>query len=336
MYGLSAAVSAAAAPVSIAGGAGAADGPGGPDSACGEPPAGVEAGASARRPGLRQILERGRRGSRRRGNRDPQRQQLVGGSRATLLEQSQEGRQQFGVVARPQLAPRAQLRLDLGQHLVVGQEAIDLDEALVDAQGHIGQQPLHQRPPHARIRVQRAGRQPDRVEHVVGRKRIVDVAHSRLAEQCADAQVDRIELALGQPVKELRARRQRRLLFVIEGIEHAQRRQRGIEIGPAPLPTRAGEPPLEQVGQRLAEALDPLAALAAEFGDLGLADKCVAVEQIVGGLDRDVDQRDQPGLELGKAFAQQRLRVLAGQQQIAVDVGCRRRECVGARSAMVV
>ena len=95
-----------------------------------------------------------------------------------VVHHLRERRQQVAVVVGPELAARAQRRLDLRQHAAVREEPVERDVELVDLRREVGQHALHERPPHARIGIHRAGRRPDGVEDVRHRERVVDVARA--------------------------------------------------------------------------------------------------------------------------------------------------------------
>ncbi len=153
------------------------------------------------------------------------------------------------------LAARAQRGLDLGQHAAVGQEAVERDVELVDLRREVGQHALHERPPHARIGIDRTRRRADRVEDVAHRERVVDVARTGVAQQHLDAQVERGHLAVREAVEEAGRVLERRLPVVVERGQHAQRRERRVGVGPPSLaPLAFDHAPLEEIAQRLVEA----------------------------------------------------------------------------------
>ena len=102
--------------------------------------------------------------------------------------------------------------------MAVGEQAIQTNIGLGRRRRDIGEHALQQRAPYARIRQQRARGHAGRVEDVSGSERIVDFARQGFAEKHAYSQIERIELALRQPMQELRCGDQRRLFFVVEGV----------------------------------------------------------------------------------------------------------------------
>jgi len=192
---------------------------------------------------------------------------------------------------------------------------------LVAAWRDVAQHAFHQRSPHARVGEQPARGHSDGVKDVVRRKRVVDLPCPRLAQQQADTQIERVDLAPGQSPQKSGCGRQRRLLFVIEGIEHAQRSGGAVRVRAPASPARTLEPALEQILERLLEALDPLGALGAEIQDLDIGDELVLLEQVVGAVDGCLNDLDQARQELRATLAQQRPRFVTREQQLAVGIG---------------
>ena len=76
----------------------------------------------------------------------------VGGQRGTgVAEHVRERRDQVLVVGRPQVASRPQGRLDLGQHAVVREEAVERDVDLVGRGRQVRDRALHEGAPDARL-----------------------------------------------------------------------------------------------------------------------------------------------------------------------------------------
>ena len=105
----------------------------------------------------------------------------------------------------------------------IGEQSVQPNIELGGRWRDVGDQPLHQWAPDASVREQRAGSHADGVEHMIRRQWVVDISRKFLAEQHADAQVERVDFALGQATQEFRGVDQRGLLVMIEGVEHAQR-----------------------------------------------------------------------------------------------------------------
>jgi hypothetical protein len=107
----------------------------------------VVAGALRREPVGEAQLQRRVRIRERRRDHD------VGRHRPRLAHQAAERGQQVLVVLGPQVAPRAERRLDVRQHVAVGEEAVEPDVDLVRRRRDVGDQALHQRAPDLRDRV---------------------------------------------------------------------------------------------------------------------------------------------------------------------------------------
>ena len=146
----------------------------------------------------------------------------------------------------------------------------------------------------------------ERVQDVGDRERIVGVAPCRVGQQHVHARIERVPFASREAVEELRRGLERRLLLVIERRQHAQRRERGVGVEPAPLPPFAGDPPGEAVGQRALEQRQPVAAAALERFDLAVGHVAVRLEEVAGELERAAHHLDHLGAEEAVAVLQQR------------------------------
>ena len=133
--------------------------------------------------------------------------------------------------------------------MAVREQAVQTDIGLGGRRREIGEHTLHQRTPHARIRQQRARGHAGGVEDVIRSEGVVDLARQDFAEQHTDSQIERVELALGQPMQELRCSHQCGLFFVVEGVEHTQRRERAVRVGTSAAAAIAGKPLFEQLLQ---------------------------------------------------------------------------------------
>lgn len=226
--------------------------------------------------------------------------------RQRVVQHLGEGGEQVLVVVWPVLAASAQRSLDFRQHAAIGQEPVERDVELVDLRREIGQHAFHERAPYARIGIHGARGGAYGVEDVGDGERIVDLALGRIAEQLIDAQVERGELAMREAVEKARGVLERGLAIVVERGQHAQRGERCIGIHAPPFAAHAFDPALEEIAQRLVEALDPFAALAAKRLDLAVGDVAVGLEEIVGLLDRNPHQVEELQAILGEARAQHR------------------------------
>ena len=165
----------------------------------------------------RRLRERAeRRHDRRRWERRP----IAGGRRRGtgasghpgLGEKVLERRQKVGIVRGAQCASRAERRVDFRQHFVHREKPVQRYVNLVDARRDVGKEPLHQRPPDPRFRVDRAGRDADRIEHIGRRERIVDFADVTLRHQRSEALIERGHV-LTRVLVQVRHRVHQRLLF---------------------------------------------------------------------------------------------------------------------------
>ena len=232
-----------------------------------------------------------------------------------------EQREKVGIVGRSELAARAQLGLDLRQHMPIGQEAVDSYVCVVDAGCDVGDQAHHQRPPDSRIGKKLARGQSHRVEQVGRRERIVDLARTRLAQQDGNAQIESVCLTPGHSEQMEGALGQRRLLLLIECVQNAQRRERCVMVDAATLATPAGQALFEEIVERLVEALHPFDAHVAKGHRSVVFDELVRFEQVVGRLDRHHHQIVKLRLDQREAIPQQRIGGRRAEEQLAVLVG---------------
>ena len=237
-------------------------------------------------------------------------------------EQTLERGKQLGVFRRTQIAARAELGVDLRQNAVVGEKAVERHVDLVDARRDVREHPLHQRPPHAAVGIDRARGDADRVEHVHGRERIVDVGVVALRHQRMEARVERGNLAPRVDVQLLRRRNECRLLGLIEVAEHLHADVR-FGIRAAALAALAGHPALEVIVDRLFEPLQPFAAPRAKALDFGLGNVGVPFEQVARHVERRARDVDEPRLVEREALAEQDSR-LGGAEAFGAGLRVRR------------
>ena len=267
--------------------------------------------AIARRCG--RLSERAKRGhDRRRRKRRP----IAGGRRRGagasdhpgLGEKVLERWEKVGIVGGAQCTARAQRRIDFRQHLVRRQEPVQRHVDLVDARRDVGKDALHQRPPDPRLRVNRPGRDADRIEHVGRRERIVDFADVTLRHQRSEALIERGDVLTSVLVQVRHRVHERFLLRLIEVGEHLDVARADLRIGTPSLAPLARHAALVELVDRPREMLEPLAAARLEALDLRFGNLGIPFEQVGRHLERRARHVDQTRPVLGEALAQQRAR----------------------------
>ena len=99
-----------------------------------------------------------------------------------------------------------------------------------------------------------------------------------MLQENAHAKIERVDLALGGSMQQVRGLRERCLSFLVESVEHPQRVDRSVEIGTAALAANAGEPFVEELPQCLLEARDPFLSLETKILHVRLVDELVHLE----------------------------------------------------------